>query len=114
MLQPNQRAQLGRRGWMPSYIEESFAPKNFKAKGKVLKEEIAIFTRNLLKIAYQPSLLEGYTFCSLIPLVKKPGIRPIGVGEVLRRIVGKKKNYCWIFEGRDQRGSGPPSGLRRP
>ena len=33
--------------------------KNYKAKGKVLREEIAFFTRNLLKIAYHPSLLEG-------------------------------------------------------
>ena len=64
--------------------------KNLKAEGKVLREEIAVFTRNLLKIAYHPSLLEGYTSCRLIPLVKKPGIRPIGVGEVLRRIVGKE------------------------
>ena len=63
--------------------------KNFKAEGKVLREEIAVFTRNVLKIAYHPSLLEGYTSCRLIPLDKNPGIRPIGVGEVLRRIVGK-------------------------
>ena len=63
--------------------------KNFKAEGKVLREEIAIFTRNLLKIAYHPSLLEGYTSCRLIPLDKNPGIRPIGVGKVLGRIVQK-------------------------
>ena len=39
--------------------------------------------------SYHPSLLEAYTSCRLIPLDKNPGIRPIGVGEVLRRIVGK-------------------------
>ena len=33
--------------------------------------------------------LEAFTACRLIPLDKKPGLRPIGVGEVLRRIVGK-------------------------
>ena len=64
--------------------------KNFKAEGKVLREEIAVFTRNLLKIVYHPSFLEGYTSCRLIPLDKNPGIRPTGVGEVLRRIVGKR------------------------
>ena len=42
----------------------------------------------MLKIAYHPSLLEGYTSCRLIPFHKNPGIRPVGVGEVLRRIVG--------------------------
>ena len=63
--------------------------KKFKTEGKILREEIAVFTRNLLKIAYHPSLLEGYTSCRLIPRDKNRGIRPIGVGEVLRRTVGK-------------------------
>ena len=33
--------------------------------------------------------LEAYVACRLIPLDKKPGVRPICVGEVLRRIIGK-------------------------
>ena len=32
--------------------------------------------------------LEAFTAYRLIPLHKKPGLRPIGVGEVLRRIAG--------------------------
>ena len=63
--------------------------KNFKAEGKVLREEKAVFTRDLFKFVYHPSFLEGYTSCRLIPLDKNPGIRPTVVGEVLRRIVGK-------------------------
>ena len=33
--------------------------------------------------------LEAITSCRLIPLDKKPGCRPIGIGEVIRRIIGK-------------------------
>ena len=33
--------------------------------------------------------LEAFTACREIPLDKKPGLRPICVGEVLRRIAGK-------------------------
>lgn len=33
--------------------------------------------------------MEAFLSCTLIPLDKNPGIRPIGIGEVLRRIVGK-------------------------
>ena len=54
-----------------------------------MREELAVFTRNLLRKSYHPSLIEAFTSCRLIPLDKDPAIRPIGVGEVLRRIVGK-------------------------
>ena len=33
--------------------------------------------------------MESYPSCTLIPLDKNPGIQPIGVREVLRRIIGK-------------------------
>ena len=63
--------------------------KNFKTDGKILREEIAVFTRNLFKKSYHPSSLEAFSPCRLIPLDKNPGFRPIGVGEVLRRIIRK-------------------------
>jgi hypothetical protein len=63
--------------------------KNFSSEGKTLREEISTMTRNLMKSCYHPSLLESYASCRLIPLEKNTEIRPIGVGEVLRRIVGK-------------------------
>ena len=34
-------------------------------------------------------MLEAFIACRLIPLNKNPGLRPIGVGEVPRRIAGK-------------------------
>ena len=63
--------------------------KNFSAAGKSSREEIAILTRNLLTKSYEPSLLEPYITSRLIPLHKNPGIRPIGIGESLRRLIGK-------------------------
>ena len=63
--------------------------KNFNEVGKELREEIAIMARNLSTTNYHHSLLESYVACRLIPFNKNPGVRPIGVGEVLRRIVGK-------------------------
>ena len=36
-----------------------------------------------------PTSLESFLACRPIPLDKKSGLRPIGLGEVLRRIAGK-------------------------
>ena len=33
-----------------------------------------------------PTSLDTLTVCRLVPIDKKPGMRPIGMGEVLRRI----------------------------
>ena len=33
--------------------------------------------------------LIAFTACRLLPLDKRPRVRPIGIGEVVRRIVGK-------------------------
>ena len=89
------RGSAGPSGMYAELHRRILCSNNFEAEGEVLREEIAVFTGNVLKIAYHPYLLEGYTSCKLIPLDKNPGIRPTGVGEVLRRIVGKE-----IFAGK--------------
>ena len=78
--------------------------KNFSSVSKTLREEIAIFTQNLLTLSYHPSLLEAYIVSRLIPLDKNPGISPIGVGEVLGRIVCKMVSWHVKEEVKDVAG----------
>ena len=52
-----------------------------------------------------PSVLEPFVACRLIPLDKNPGVRPIGVGEVLRRIIGKCVG--WVLKEDIQLAAGP-------
>ena len=41
-----------------------------------------------------PELLESYNACRLIPLDKNPGVTPIGIGEFMRRIIGRTITKC--------------------
>ena len=83
------RGSAGPSGMDSDLYRRVLCSKSFGSVSKSLREEIASFTKNLLTKSYHPSLLEPYVASRLIPLDKNPGIRPIGVGEVLRRIVGK-------------------------
>ena len=69
--------------------------KKFKTEGKNLREQIALLSRNLASKFVDPFSIEALTTCRLIPLNKNPGVRPIGIGEVLRRVMGKAIN--WIL-----------------
>ena len=79
----------GPSGMNADYFRRIICSKNFGKEGKALREELADFAKNLLTNYYEPKLLEAYTACRLIPLDKSPGVRPIGVGEVMRRVIGK-------------------------
>ena len=66
--------------------------RKYKGEGKELREQIAILAKTLATTIIDPATIEALTACRLIPLNKNPGVRPIGVGEVLRRIIGKAIN----------------------
>ena len=68
--------------------------RNYGDAGRDLRSSLAEMARTLAtqKVTIQPdhsTSLEAFLSCRLIPLDKNPGVRPIGIGEVLRRIVGK-------------------------
>ena len=68
--------------------------KHFKNEGKNLRENIAEFARKIATEIIDPRTIDTFVASRLIPLNKDPDsvnlqVRPIGVGEVLRRIVGK-------------------------
>ena len=54
-----------------------------------LCSSIAALARRLCTDHVDPAGLSSSVACRLIALDKNPGVRPMGVGEVLRRIVGK-------------------------
>ena len=71
----------------------------FKNEGKDLREAIAKFAQKLATEIIDPHTIEAYVAGRLIALNKAPGeeelqVRPIGVGEVLPRIVGKTISWC--------------------
>ena len=63
-----------------------------KQFGKSSIDLCKLFTEVIEKICSienQSASLETFLACQLIPLDKNPGLRSIGIGEVLRRIAGK-------------------------
>ena len=61
----------------------------FKGRSNDLCTAIARLARRICTEEVAAESLCAFTACRLIALDKKPGVRPIGVAEVLRRIVGK-------------------------
>ena len=77
----------------------------YKHEGKELREQIALLARKLATTTVDPSAIEALIACNLIPLNKNPGVRPIGVGETLRRIIGKA--IGWVLKNDIQEAAGP-------
>ena len=61
----------------------------FGQKSNDLCRALAAAARRISTTFVDPSTLLAYTSCRLIPLDKCPGVRPIGIGEVVRRIIGR-------------------------
>ena len=72
--------------------------RNFNIEGKKLREQAANFARRFATRIYNSEAIDSYFNCRLIPLNinKYPGVRPIGVGETFRRIIGE--TIGWILK----------------
>ena len=62
---------------------------SFKSASRELCDAVAEVARHLASKHVDPAGLMSLLNNRLIPLDKNPGVRPIGIGEVLRRIIGK-------------------------
>ena len=83
---------------------------SFKVEAKELRIRIAAFAKKISTEIVDPNTLEAYLAGRLLALDKAPGdpelqVRPIAVGEVLRRIVGK--TIAWSLHSEIQEAAGP-------
>ena len=62
---------------------------SFHSASNELCNALASFAKRLCISEIDHNHLKAYVACHLIPLDKRPGVRPIGVCEVVRRIVSK-------------------------
>ena len=88
---------------------------SFKEASSNLCDAIAAVARRLCTSRIYPGALSALLACRLVPLSKNPGVRPIGFGEVVRRIIGKAimrvvKRDVMLSAGPLQACSGIPSG----
>ena len=62
---------------------------SFKSASDELCDNLACLARQICTTYVDPKSLSAFIACRLITLDKCPGIRPIGIGETVRRIIGK-------------------------
>ena len=65
----------------------------YKKENKELRVQLATFARLLATEYLHHNTLEASVVCRPIPLNKNPGVRPIGIGEVTRRVAGKCNSW---------------------
>ena len=77
----------------------------FKSASVNLCRAMAAFARYICTSSIDSSALSAFLACRLIPLDKSPGVRPIGIGEVPRRIISKA--ILWMFSTDIESAAGP-------
>ena len=90
---------------------------SLKSASQELCEAVAEVSHHLATNHVNPEGLNPLLNNRLIPLDKDPGVRPVGIGEVLRRIVGKSliivlKNDITQAAGISQVYAGHPAGCK--
>ena len=61
----------------------------YHGASKRLCNALAVATKRICTSYIDPEILRPFIACRLIPLSKNPGVRPIGICDTLRRIMGK-------------------------
>ena len=79
--------------------------KKFKKESKDLREQMVLLPKKLAATLVHPKSIETFVAFRLIALKKNPGVRPIGVGKILRRIIGK--TIAWTLKDDIQEAAGP-------
>ena len=73
-------------------MKKLFCSKNHNRASESLRESLAALGRRICTEFVDPKSLESYIACRAIALNKNDGnggIRPIGIGEIIRRVLGK-------------------------
>ena len=80
------RSNLDANGWRRILTSSTFGDNS-----QDLCSAIALMAKKLCLKRYRGNngSLEAFLACKLIPLDKNPGVRPTGIGEVIRRILGR-------------------------
>ena len=108
MIQKAARQTKGAGG--PSHLDSEqyhnmLLRSKYKKEGKELREEISKLAKNIAGTIVDPKSIEALTSCRLIPLMNKnPGVRPIGIGEILRRLISKV--IGWVIKDEIQEAAG--------
>ena len=87
----NLKGSGGPSGLNSEGIKRILCSKRFGKESRALCYEVARVARRLCTEQVKPESLTAFVSCRLIPLSKDSGdgVRPIGIGEVLKRVIGR-------------------------